>query len=104
MEEEGVNTRDCIDCEYTMRYFLPEGVTCERCVLQFQYVTGNSQDKYPEAFWNCADIKIVACSTAEECAKIASDRAANEAAQGRMWFPSFRTNGNLVLPSDHATY
>ena len=38
---------------YTMRYFLPSGVTCDRCVLQMTYVTGNSNDKYPETFWNC---------------------------------------------------
>uniref|UniRef100_A0A7S4WBP4 Chitin-binding type-4 domain-containing protein n=2 Tax=Sar TaxID=2698737 RepID=A0A7S4WBP4_9STRA len=43
---------------YTMRYVLPKGVTCDRCVLQWYYQTGNSIDAYPEGFWNCADIKI----------------------------------------------
>ena len=43
---------------YTMHYQLPDGVTCERCVLQWYYQTGNSPDGYPEAFWNCADIEI----------------------------------------------
>eukprot|EP00121_Abeoforma_whisleri_P005545 Awhi_evm1s5028 len=70
----------------TMKYKLPKGVTCEHCVLQWWWGTGNScvipgsksfnypQDTcsswnnaglsecgnggYPEEFWNCADIKI----------------------------------------------
>eukprot|EP00516_Mucochytrium_quahogii_P007669 CAMPEP_0203754432 /NCGR_PEP_ID=MMETSP0098-20131031/8018_1 /ASSEMBLY_ACC=CAM_ASM_000208 /TAXON_ID=96639 /ORGANISM=" , Strain NY0313808BC1" /LENGTH=365 /DNA_ID=CAMNT_0050645427 /DNA_START=751 /DNA_END=1845 /DNA_ORIENTATION=+ len=45
---------------YTMRYKLPKGVVCERCVLQWYYQTGNSIDSYPEGFWNCADIAISA--------------------------------------------
>jgi chitinase len=44
--------------KYKMRYLLPPGVHCERCVLQFYYQTGNSPDNYPEGFWNCADIAI----------------------------------------------
>eukprot|EP00121_Abeoforma_whisleri_P000758 Awhi_evm1s671 len=70
----------------TMKYKLPEGVTCDHCVLQWWWGSGNSclipdsrsfnypQDTcdswttggitdcgngaYPEEFWNCADIKI----------------------------------------------
>ncbi|KAH8057154.1 hypothetical protein JL722_6795 [Aureococcus anophagefferens] len=45
---------------YALRYVLPAGVTCDHCTLQFTYVTGNSVDNYPEAFWNCADVAIVA--------------------------------------------
>ncbi|CAK8993802.1 Chitin-binding type-4 domain-containing protein [Durusdinium trenchii] len=45
---------------YTMRYKLPQGVTCNNCVLQWYYQTGNSIDGYPEGFWNCADIRVVA--------------------------------------------
>ena len=33
---------------YNMRYKLPAGVTCPRCVLQWYYQTGNSVDGYPE--------------------------------------------------------
>jgi len=43
-----------------LKFKLPAGVTCEHCVLQWLYVTGNSCDYYPEAFFNCADVKIVA--------------------------------------------
>eukprot|EP00121_Abeoforma_whisleri_P014834 Awhi_evm2s13679 len=70
----------------TMKYRLPKGVTCEHCVLQWWWGTGNSctipgsksfdyprdscsswvntglsecgNGGYPEEFWNCADIKI----------------------------------------------
>lgn len=72
---------------YNQRYRLPAGVSCERCVLQWRYVTGHTcmvpgmdwdyarqnimpfphecKSDYmepnampPEKFWNCADIKI----------------------------------------------
>ena len=43
-----------------MKYKLPAGVTSDHAVLQWMYVTGNSPDSYPEGFFNCADIKIVA--------------------------------------------
>eukprot|EP00903_Cladosiphon_okamuranus_P015678 g14476.t1 len=77
----------------TARFQLPAGVTCEHCVVQMVYYTGNScshqgyaefdqpewpsecapskadwinegvglcgdGDRYPEEFWNCADIAI----------------------------------------------
>lgn len=42
-----------------MRYILPAGVSCKRCVLQWYYQTGNSIDDFPEGFWNCADISIL---------------------------------------------
>ncbi|CAM9914038.1 unnamed protein product [Pylaiella littoralis] len=77
----------------TARFQLPQGVTCDRCVVQMVYYTGNSckhqgyaefnppswpsscapakedwinevvgqcgeGDRYPEEFWNCADIEI----------------------------------------------
>ncbi|KAH8086728.1 hypothetical protein JL720_7171 [Aureococcus anophagefferens] len=47
------------DTYYDMRYVLPAGVTCEHCVLQWTYVTGNSVDNFPEVFRNCADVRIV---------------------------------------------
>merc|ERR1712187_496365 len=43
------------------RIYLPAGLTCtqdEPCTLQWLFMTGNSQDSYPEAFRNCADFKI----------------------------------------------
>merc|ERR1711959_218891 len=46
---------------FKYRVYLPEGVTCtqdEPCTLQWLFMTGNSQDSYPEAFRNCADFKI----------------------------------------------
>jgi hypothetical protein len=67
---------------FKMRFKLPAGVTCERCVLQWYWLTGNScvppgdprGDKVqmgtcgksatpPEEFWNCADIAIGGGST-----------------------------------------
>ena len=45
--------------EYTVRVKIPSGVSCDHCVLQWMYQTANSIDHYPEAFWNCADIKVV---------------------------------------------
>ena len=65
---------------FSMKYFLPAGVTCERCVLQMIYMTGNSNDQYPEAFWNCADIKIVSCGTVAECKAIDDAKTKNDAA------------------------
>lgn len=44
---------------YTMKYKLPAGVVCDRCVLQWYYQTGNSPEAWPEAFYNCADITIL---------------------------------------------
>jgi hypothetical protein len=84
----------------TVRYKLPEGLTCTNCVLQWYWVTANSchgggytgvnfptlsgaclgdggstgwypransacvdnPGIYPEEFWNCADVRIVAAS------------------------------------------
>jgi len=44
---------------YDIRLKIPTSVgTCDRCVLQWAWTTANSQGTYPEAFWNCADIKI----------------------------------------------
>ncbi len=45
---------------YKMRYKLPAGVAAERAVLQWTYQTSNSPNSYPETFWNCADIAILA--------------------------------------------
>lgn len=60
--------------KYKMRFQLPPGITCERCVLQWHYESENScsipgspfkkdmvrcdQTQVMEEFWNCADIKI----------------------------------------------
>lgn len=65
---------------YIMRFTLPKDVRCERCVLQWHYLTGNSCSipgtprgyevginmckcgrncAFPEEFWNCADVRIV---------------------------------------------
>ena len=45
--------------QYDIHLKLPSSVTsCDRCVLQWAWTTANSQGTYPEAFWNCADIKI----------------------------------------------
>ena len=60
---------------FNVKYSLPSGVTCKRCVLQWHYETGNScnppgmPNPRPglescavstngEEFWNCADIEI----------------------------------------------
>ncbi|EFN57128.1 hypothetical protein CHLNCDRAFT_51191 [Chlorella variabilis] len=64
---------------YTWRFRLPEGVACERCVLQWWWTTANScrvpgapgyvggdpgmsmcntPGPFPEEFYNCADIRI----------------------------------------------
>eukprot|EP00808_Paulinella_micropora_P005590 g29273.t1 len=44
---------------YKVMLRVPTNIQCERCVLQWTYVTANSRDTYPETFWNCADVKIV---------------------------------------------
>ncbi|KAF8061068.1 Mutyh [Scenedesmus sp. PABB004] len=71
---------------YEVRYRLPAGFTCDRCILQWHWLTGHScwppctkEDptfpncaaptyplpacgspgaSYPEEFWNCADVRI----------------------------------------------
>ena len=44
---------------FTITLKLPMGLTCEHCVLQWWWTTGNNyvNDK-PETFVNCADIEI----------------------------------------------
>eukprot|EP00808_Paulinella_micropora_P030148 g16404.t1 len=54
----------------------PAGIACERCVLQWAYITANSRETYPETFWNCADVKVV---PAGNSAGLALGCAANEA-------------------------
>merc|ERR1719450_948078 len=52
--------------EYKYRVYLPEGVSCTQddpCTLQWLFMTGNSQDSYPEAFRNCADFKLATGSS-----------------------------------------
>jgi len=52
--------------EYTYRIYLPTGLTCTQedpCTLQWLFMTGNSQDSYPEAFRNCADFKLATGSS-----------------------------------------
>lgn len=64
--------------EYVMKFRLPPGVRCERCVLQWHYESGNSctipgtpdrhvvsdgmepcdRSSNMEEFWNCADVAI----------------------------------------------
>merc|ERR1712227_1141182 len=47
--------------EFKYRIYLPAGLTCTQedpCTLQWLFMTGNSQDSYPEAFRNCADFKL----------------------------------------------
>lgn len=67
--------------EYSMQFKLPPGLTCQRCVIQWHWETGNScdlpgtppgmnmgggsmtpcsQSSTVEEFWNCADVRIVA--------------------------------------------
>ena len=48
---------------YVIHLKVPVGIACERCVLQWYYQTGNSVDTFPESFWNCADVKILAEGT-----------------------------------------
>ena len=46
--------------DYTITLRLPTGLSCEHCVLQWWWTTGNDwQGLEPETFVNCADIKIV---------------------------------------------
>lgn len=56
---------------YTTRVVLPQGLTCERCVLRWQYISGNLKGKcdynvidygcgQQETFRTCSDIRIVA--------------------------------------------
>ena len=61
---------------HSMTFRLPAGFACERCVLRWYWLTGNSCDPpgavptgtgacgaggaTPEEFWNCADVRIVA--------------------------------------------
>lgn len=72
---------------HVLRYQLPMGLRCDNCVLQWWYLTGNSCNppcvpedpayprcdtfmgvcgspgsNYPEEFWNCADVRILARS------------------------------------------
>eukprot|EP00121_Abeoforma_whisleri_P005264 Awhi_evm1s4765 len=47
---------------YSMKFRLPKGLTCERCVVQWYWQTTNSIGDYPEEFWNCADITIKSSS------------------------------------------
>jgi hypothetical protein len=61
---------------FAVRYRLPRGVRCARCVLQWTYETGNScnppgiprptpgldscaRSTNGEMFWNCADVRIL---------------------------------------------
>lgn len=43
---------------YEIHLDIPQDLDCEHCVLQMYYQTGNSDNNYPEAFWNCVDITI----------------------------------------------
>merc|ERR1712008_42397 len=52
----------------------PEGVTCEHCVLQWHYTTGNSPGHHPEEFINCADIKIKKKALATTCNEDGGER------------------------------
>lgn len=62
--------------EFSVRYRLPAGLRCKRCVMQWFYETGNScaprgmprgwletcageAGRVQELFWNCADVRIV---------------------------------------------
>lgn len=58
---------------FAVRYRLPRGVRCKRCVMQWYYETANSctipgtpgnmpscaTSRVQELFWNCADVAIV---------------------------------------------
>ena len=47
--------------DYTLRLYLPDGLTCSQaapCTLQWTYMTGNTEDGYPEVFRNCADFSL----------------------------------------------
>lgn len=64
--------------EYSMQFKLPPTLTCQRCVIQWHWETGNScelpgtppgmsmgtsmvpcSQATPEEFWNCADVRVV---------------------------------------------
>lgn len=57
------NALAAVGSTITVRYRLPSGVTCENCVLQWYWQTGNSASNFPETFWNCADIRVVGGGT-----------------------------------------
>ena len=49
--------------DYTITLRLPSGLSCEHCVLQWWWTTGNNwMGNQPETFVNCADIKILSAS------------------------------------------
>merc|ERR1712048_764127 len=61
--------RDAAGPEYRYRIYLPASLTCTQddpCTLQWLFMTGNSQDSYPEAFRNCADFKLAASGSGAE--------------------------------------
>lgn len=80
---------------HSMDFKLPPGVTCDRCVLQWHWESGNSctlpntppehilganmvpcTQATPEEFWNCADVKVLPTgSTVPEAEKKAQDAA-----------------------------
>lgn len=46
--------------DYTITLGLPTGLSCDHCVLQWWWTTGNNwMGNEPETFVNCADIKIL---------------------------------------------
>ena len=46
--------------DYTITLKLPTGLSCDHCVLQWWWTTGNNwMGNEPETFVNCADIKIL---------------------------------------------
>ena len=69
---------------YTVKLRMPMGVSCERCVVQWYYQTGNSDGAYPEEFWNCADVEVLASPKLNITPAIIldGDSAANAADQG----------------------
>lgn len=53
--------------DYSLKLFLPAGLSCtqsEPCTLQWTYMTGNTEDGYPEVFRNCADFKLGSAGSA----------------------------------------
>ena len=60
---------------HNMRFKLPQGFSCDPCVLYWHWVTGNSCDppgaspsgmlpcgtpgSVPEEFWNCVDVRVI---------------------------------------------
>ncbi|XP_028398903.1 uncharacterized protein LOC114522424 [Dendronephthya gigantea] len=50
--------------DYTITLRLPTGLSCDHCVMQWWYTTGNNWGgNEPETFVNCADIKILPSSS-----------------------------------------